>query len=108
MEDRILERYKEYEDPPTTEDEDGPRFGLWSFADFNKYFAENLPQATIEQKSLLREVQMAINQRIAERSNKANFTQANDRLFYLTGDGGVGKTYFYNVKLSLFFVRLSI
>lgn len=94
-----MERYKKYEDPPTTEDEDGPRFGLWSFADYDKYFKENLPRATTEQKSLLREVQTVINQRIGERRNTASFTEANDRLFYLTGDGGVGKTYFYNVHL---------
>ena len=90
----LIGRYSTYEDPENNANQPS----LWTLADYDKFYRENVEKATQEQRAFLEMIQEVVMQRANERMKRAYFPQINNRLHHLTGDGGVGKTWLFNVR----------
>lgn len=96
----MIAPYQTYEDPePDFEPQDCEvrTAGMMSMDDFQKFYNDNLKLLTCEQTEFLKLIQQAVIQRVSERVNRRLPHPEQQRLFHITGDGGVGKTHMFNV-----------
>lgn len=80
---------------------DNLELGLWTVNDYAAYVDKNRRTANSEQQRIITEVTDAAEERVRERNQLSIVKKDMSRLFFITGDGGTGKTYTYNVQLPL-------
>lgn len=78
---------------------------LWTIDQYRKFYDDNLLKQTMQQHSIVNEIMNSANARHLERlalESKRSFHVDDQlrRLFFITGDGGTGKTFTYNVYIT--------
>lgn len=79
--------------------------GVLSTADYEKLHKHFQEKANDEQKAFFERIKTALIFRHNEHGKKKPYSPKFQRLHFLTGDGGVGKTFLYNVRLLRIFTR---
>lgn len=82
---------------------EGPSGGLATMTEneYKAYFDENIKKANAEQKEFITNIVEAAKVRAQERLKLIRYPELTlNRLHFLTGEGGVGKTFVYNVSLA--------
>jgi hypothetical protein len=84
--------YTKYESP-----EDKARSATMYGQDYDALYRYFIAKANNEQLDFFKRFQAAVKRRIYEREHKKLPKEEIQRLHFITGDGGVGKTFLYNV-----------
>lgn len=98
LEDRFLGDLRNKE---TTAERNEGQTGVLAGADYEKLYHEFYAKANVEQKEFFEIIKKALLCRKNEREQKKAISKKDahiPRLHFLTGDGGVGKTFLYNVE----------
>ena len=82
--------------------------GVLTTADYEKLHKQFAAKANDEQKAFFERIKTALSFRRKEHREKKPYIPKFQRLHFLTGDGGVGKTFLYNVSPPFYCVYHSI